>query len=71
MKDRILGLPRNVFYLGLTSFFNDFSSEMVASVFPAFFISVLKTGAESIGPGGKYRGCLIQSYKNLLRSLVR
>jgi MFS family permease len=33
----------------LTSFFNDFSSEMVASVFPAFFISVLKAGAESLG----------------------
>jgi MFS family permease len=49
MKDRILGLPRNVFFLGLTSFFNDFSSEMVVSVFPAFFISVLKTGAESLG----------------------
>ena len=49
MKDRILGLPRNVFLLGLTSFFNDFSSEMVASVFPAFFISVLKAGAESLG----------------------
>lgn len=49
MKNRILGLPRNVFFLGLTSFFNDFSSEMVASVFPAFFISVLKTGAESLG----------------------
>src|SRR5450631_3614742 len=49
MKDRILGLPRNVFFLGLTSFFNDFSSEMVASVFPAFFISVLKAGAESLG----------------------
>src|SRR5674476_943702 len=49
MKDRILGLPRNVFFLGLTSFFNDFSSEMVASAFPAFFISVLKAGAESLG----------------------
>src|SRR5665648_141001 len=49
MKDRILGLPRNVFFLGLTSFFNDFSSEMVASVFPAFFTSVLKAGAESRG----------------------
>ena len=49
MKDRILGLPRTVFFLGLTSFFNDFSSEMVASIFPAFFISVLKTGAESLG----------------------
>ena len=45
-KDRILGLPRTVFFLGLTSFFNDFSSEMVSSIFPAFFISVLKTGAE-------------------------
>jgi len=49
MKDRILGLPRTVFFLGLTSFFNDFSSEMVASIFPAFFVSVLKTGAESLG----------------------
>jgi MFS family permease len=49
IKIRILGLPRNVFFLGLTSFFNDFSSEMVASIFPAFFISVLKTGAESLG----------------------
>ena len=49
MKDRILGLPRTVFLLGLTSFFNDFSSEMVTSIFPAFFISVLKTGAESLG----------------------
>jgi MFS family permease len=49
MKDRVLGLPRNVFFLGLTSFFNDFSSDMVASVFPAFFVSVLKAGAESLG----------------------
>src|SRR5208282_963511 len=49
VKDRILGLPRTVFVLGLTSFFNDFSSEMIASIFPAFFISVLKTGAESLG----------------------
>lgn len=49
VKSRILDLPRTVFFLGLTSFFNDFSSEMVASIFPAFFISVLKTGAESLG----------------------
>jgi len=46
---RILGLPRNIFFLGLTSLFNDFSSEMVFSVFPAFFTSVLKTGAASLG----------------------
>jgi MFS family permease len=49
MKDRILGLQKNVFFLGLTSLFNDFSSEMVFAVFPAFFISVLKAGAASLG----------------------
>ncbi len=41
--------PRNVFLLSVTSFFNDVSSEMVASVFPAFFVSVLKAGAASLG----------------------
>jgi len=46
---RIFGLPRNIFFLGLTSLFNDFSSEMVFSVFPAFFTSVLKAGAASLG----------------------
>jgi MFS family permease len=49
MNARFLGLPRNVFVLGVTSFFNDFSSEMVFSVLPAFFISVLKSGAQSLG----------------------
>jgi len=48
-KSRILSLPRNIFFLGLTSLFNDFSSEMVFSVFPAFFTSVLKAGATSLG----------------------
>lgn len=46
---RILGLPKNIFFLGLTSLFNDFSSEMVFSVFPAFFTAVLKAGAASLG----------------------
>jgi MFS family permease len=46
---RILSLPRNIFFLGLISLFNDFSSEMVFSVFPAFFTSVLKAGAASLG----------------------
>ncbi len=41
--------PRNVLLLGLTSFFNDLSSEMILAVFPAFFVSVLKTGASSLG----------------------
>jgi len=46
---RILGLPKNIFFLGLTSLFNDFSSEMVFAVFPAFFTSVLKAGAGALG----------------------
>lgn len=41
--------PRNVLFLGLTSFFNDFSNEMVLAIFPAFFTSVLKAGAGSLG----------------------
>ena len=48
-KDRIASLPRNVFFAGLTSLFNDLSSEMVLSVMPAFFTSVLKSGAASLG----------------------
>ena len=48
-ESRLLSLPRNIFVLGLTSLFNDFSSEMVFSVFPAFFTSVLKAGAASLG----------------------
>ena len=43
------GFPKNIFFLGLTSLFNDFSSEMVLSAFPAFFTSVLKSGAGSLG----------------------
>ncbi|MEI6887639.1 MAG: MFS transporter, partial [bacterium] len=46
---RIFGLNRNIFTLGLTSFFNDFSNEMILAAFPAFFTSVLKSGAASLG----------------------
>ena len=48
-KRKIFGLNRNIFILGLTSFFNDFSNEMILSAFPAFFTSVLKSGAASLG----------------------
>lgn len=41
--------PRNVLLIGLTSFFNDLSNEMVLAIFPAFFTSVLKAGAGSLG----------------------
>jgi len=46
---RFLGLNRNIFMLGITSFFNDLSNEMILASFPAFFASVLKTGAASLG----------------------
>jgi MFS family permease len=49
VKVTIVGLPRNIFFLGMVSLFNDFSSEMVFSVLPAFFTAVLRTGAESLG----------------------
>lgn len=38
---KILGLPRNVFFLGLVSMLNDFSSEMVQAVMPLFLTTVL------------------------------
>ena len=46
---KIFGVEKNVFFMGLVSFFNDFSNEMIISVFPAFFNSVLKSGAASLG----------------------
>ena len=46
---KLFGMNRNIFMLGLTSFFNDFSNEMILSSFPAFFTSVLKSGAASLG----------------------
>ncbi|MDQ5893678.1 MAG: hypothetical protein QG640_690 [Patescibacteria group bacterium] len=48
-QKKIFGLNKNIFMLGLTSFFNDFSNEMILSSFPAFFTSVLKSGAASLG----------------------
>lgn len=49
MKEKILGLRKNIFFLGLVSLFNDLSSEMAFSVMPAFFTSVLHAGAASLG----------------------
>ena len=46
---KFFGLQKNIFLLGLISFFNDLSSEMILSVLPGFFTSVLKTGAASLG----------------------
>lgn len=42
-------IPRNVFILGLVSFFNDFASEMVYPIIPLFLTSVLHTTIPIIG----------------------
>jgi MFS family permease len=39
-KEKILGLERNVFFAGLTSFFTDTSTKMVYSVMPLFLMSI-------------------------------
>ncbi len=63
MRNRILGLNKNVFFLGLTSLFNDFSSEMILSIFPAFFITVLKAGASSLGMVEGFADCFSSLFK--------
>ncbi len=42
-------IPRTVVLLGLVSLFTDFSSEMIYPLLPLFLVSVLGTGALSIG----------------------
>ncbi len=39
-KEKIMGLERNVFFTGLTSFFTDTSTKMVYSVMPLFLLSI-------------------------------
>jgi MFS family permease len=48
-EGKILGFRRNIFFLGLVSFFNDFSAEMVQSVMPVFLTVILGVSAEFIG----------------------
>ncbi|MEW6555655.1 MAG: MFS transporter [Actinomycetota bacterium] len=43
------GLSRNVFVLGMVSFFNDLSSEMVYPLFPTFITEFLGAGAWFLG----------------------
>ncbi len=45
----LFGLSRNVFILGIVSFFNDFSSEMVYPLFPTFITEFLGAGAWFLG----------------------
>ncbi len=45
----IKSIPRNVFFLGLVSFFNDVSSEMIYPIVPIFLTSVLHTPFAIVG----------------------
>lgn len=60
---RILGTPRNVFLLGLVSFFNDFSAEMIQSVMPIFLKSVLGAPVFFVG--------LIEGVSDALSSVLK
>ena len=42
-------IPKNVFVLGLVSFFNDVASEMVYPIVPIFLTTVLKVSAPIVG----------------------
>jgi len=46
---RLLGVPPNIFFLGLVSFLTDVSSEMTLTVLPLFLTSVLGVGPAIIG----------------------
>jgi MFS family permease len=48
-KEKPFKVAKNVRALGFTSLFNDFSSEMILSVLPAFLTSVLGAGAAALG----------------------
>ncbi|MEZ7884727.1 MAG: MFS transporter [Bacteroidales bacterium] len=39
-KEKIFGIEKNVFFIGVTSFFNDTSIKMVYSVMPLFLLSI-------------------------------
>lgn len=60
---RILGLAPNVFFLGLVSLLNDFSSEMIYAVMPAFLTVTL--GAAPIFVG------LLDGFADALASILK
>ena len=63
MRKKLFGLAPNVFLLGLVSLFNDFSSEMIYSVMPAFFITVLAAPPIALG--------LIEGFADALASILK
>lgn len=46
---RVFGIRQNVFFLGVVSFFNDFSHEMVKAVMPVFLTTVLGVTPAFVG----------------------
>ena len=46
---RLLGLSRNIFFLGIVSFLTDVSSEMIFTLLPLFLLNVLRVGTPVIG----------------------
>src|SRR5688500_19169370 len=50
-------VSRNVFFLGLTSFFTDISSEMVSTILPLYFMMFLRLSPLQFGVvDGLYQG---------------
>lgn len=48
-EKKILGFPKNIFYIGLVSFFTDMSSEMIYPLLPVFLTTVLKAPISFVG----------------------
>jgi len=48
-EKKIIGVSRNVFFLGWVSFLTDVSSEMIFNVLPLFLLNVLKVSTPIIG----------------------
>ncbi|ALV63395.1 MFS transporter family protein [Thermococcus sp. 2319x1] len=66
MKERkIFGISRNVFLLGIVSFLNDMSSEMIAPIVPTYLTDVLGIGKAA---SGSIMG-LIESLSSLFKVL--
>ncbi len=63
VKPGWFGLGRNVFFLGVTSFFNDLSSEMVYPLLPLFLTEVLGASAVILG--------LLEGLAELASSLLK
>ena len=49
MKEQKTKIPKNVFILGLVSFFNDTASEMVYPIVPIFMTQVLRASTTAVG----------------------